>query len=59
MTPSLLEDAIDLHASRGFAFYDALIVRAAIISGCACLLSEDMQDGAVIGGVRIANPFKE
>ncbi len=58
-TPALIADALDLHALRGLSFYDALIVQAAIAGGCARLLSEDMQDGAVLGGVRIANPFKE
>jgi predicted nucleic acid-binding protein len=57
-TPTLIADALDLHALRGVSYYDALIVQAAIASGCACLLSEDLQDGAVLGGVRITNPFK-
>lgn len=59
VTAALISDAVDLYASRGFSFYDALIVRAAVDSGCACLMSEDMQDGAIIGGVRIVNPFKD
>lgn len=58
-TPALIAGALDLHALRGVSLYDALVVQAAAASGCACLLSEDMQDGAVLGGVRIANPFKE
>ena len=57
-TPALIASALDLHALRGVLFYDALIVEAAIASGCACLFSEDMQDGAILGGVRIVNPFK-
>jgi len=57
-TPALIAGAVELHALRGVQFYDALILQAAIASGCALLLSEDMQDGAVFGGVRIANPFK-
>ena len=58
-TPALILDALDLHVLRGVAFYDALIVQAAIASGCARLLSEDMQDGAVLAGVRVSNPFKD
>ena len=58
-TPALIASALDLHALRGVSFYDALIVEAAIASGCACLFSEDMQDGAILGGVRIVNPFKD
>jgi predicted nucleic acid-binding protein len=58
-TPALILDALDLHVLRGVAFYDALIVQAAIASGCARLLSEDMQDGAELAGVRVSNPFKD
>ena len=57
-TPALIADALDLHALRGVSFHDALIVQAAIAGGCAQLLSEDMQAGAVFGGVRIVNPFQ-
>ena len=53
----MIADALDLHALRGVSFYDALIVQAAIAGGCAQLLTEDMQSGAVFGGVRIVNPF--
>ncbi|HSI58708.1 MAG TPA: PIN domain-containing protein [Ideonella sp.] len=57
-TARLIAEALDLHVLHSVSFYDALIVQAAIASGCARLLSEDMQDGASFGGVRIANPFK-
>ena len=56
-TPEIIEGALALHALRGTAFYDALILQAAIASGCAVLYSEDLQDGALIGGVKIVNPF--
>lgn len=58
-TPALIASALDLHALRGVSFCDALIVEAAVAGGCACLVSEDMQDGAILGGVRIVNPFKD
>lgn len=57
-TTELIAGAIDLHTLHGLAFYDALIVRAAIASGCKCVLSEDMHDGAVFDGVSIINPFR-
>lgn len=56
-TPELIAGALDLHALHGLAFYDAMIVQAAIASGCAQVLTEDMQHGAVLGGVRLVNPF--
>ncbi len=56
-SPELIERAVDLHVLHGLAFYDALIVQAAISAGCAQLLGEDLQDGRLIGGVHIVNPF--
>ena len=56
-TAELMAGALDLHVLHGMAFYDALMLEAAIVSGCQQLLSEDMQHGATFGGVRIVNPF--
>jgi predicted nucleic acid-binding protein len=56
-TPDLIEGALALHVLHSMSFYDALIVQAAIASGCSALLTEDMQHGASIGGVKIVNPF--
>ena len=56
-TPEIIEGALALHVLHGTSFYDALILQAAIASGCSVLLSEDMHDGAVIGGVKIVDPF--
>lgn len=53
----LVAGALDLHVLHSLSFYDALIVQAAVVSGCHRVLSEDMQHGAVYGGVRIENPF--
>ncbi len=50
--------AIDLHRLHGLSFWDAMIVRSAGESGCRVLLSEDLQHGRVINGVRIENPFR-
>jgi predicted nucleic acid-binding protein len=49
--------AIELHRLRQISFWDALIVHAARCAGAAILYSEDLQDGAVLGGVRLVNPF--
>ncbi len=58
-TPEVIEGALALHVLHGTSFYDALILQAAIASGCSVLFSEDLQDGEVIGGVKIVNPFVE
>ena len=54
----LIAGALDLHVLHGLTFYDALIVQAAVASGCQRVLSGDMQHDARFGPVRIENPFK-
>ena len=49
--------AIDLHRLHGFSFWDSLILRSAIQSGCTVLLTEDFQESREVDGVRIVNPF--
>ena len=49
--------AIDLHRLRRLSYWDALVVHTARRAGCQILLSEDLQHGQVIDGVRIVNPF--
>jgi predicted nucleic acid-binding protein len=49
--------AIDLLRLHGFSYWDALVLRMAKQSGCRILLTEDMQHGREIDGVRIVNPF--
>ena len=49
--------AIDSHRLHHLSYWDALIVHCAKKSGCKIVLSEDMQHGQVIDGVRIINPF--
>jgi predicted nucleic acid-binding protein len=57
LRPEIILSAIDLHRLRPISFWDALIVRAATVAGCCRLLSEDLQHGELIDGVRIENPF--
>ena len=47
-----------LARDHGFAFYDALIVAAALEGGCETLYSEDMQHGRATGGLTIINPLR-
>ncbi len=53
----IISRAMKRHRSKVFSFWDALIVEAALQSGCAQLLSEDMHDGLVIESLTIQNPF--
>jgi len=49
--------AIALQKQTKLSFWDAMIVHAAAELGCDVLWTEDMNDGQVIGGVRICDPF--
>ncbi len=50
--------AIDVHASMGISFWDAMIVRSASQLGCDVLYSEDLNPGQDYGAVRVRNPFR-
>jgi predicted nucleic acid-binding protein len=52
-----MRDAIELSSSAKLSFWDALIIVAAARSGATRLYTEDLQDGQVILGVEIVNPF--
>lgn len=54
----LYSEAIALQRRLRLSFYDSLIVAAALEAGCKRLLTDDMQDGQRIEGLRIENPFK-
>jgi predicted nucleic acid-binding protein len=41
----------------GLSFWDALIVAAAQVARCEVLLTEDLQHGMDLDGVRIVDPF--
>ncbi len=60
-TPSLAlyQLGLELQARYGFSFYDALIVVAALESGCIRLYTEDLQHGQQVGELLIENPFRE
>lgn len=55
--PELIFGAIDLCRLHPLSFWDALVVRSASAAGCGRLLTEDLQAGQTIDGVRIENPF--
>lgn len=52
------ETAFALSRNGGLHIYDATIVASAIRAGCETLFTEDMQDGRVIDGLTIRNPFE-
>ena len=54
-----LETAWGIADEAGLSHWDSLVAASAVHQGCEILLSEDMQHGRVIEGVRIVNPFLE
>ena len=54
---AVLEGAWEVQDRAGLAFWDALIVAAAMAAGCEALLTEDLQDGQDLGGIVVVDPF--
>ena len=51
------DHALLLKEQTGYAWYDALIVAAAIETGCRWLITEDLDHGRKIGALTVHNPF--
>lgn len=49
--------ATTISEDHRISFWDAMIVRSASEMGCTRLWTEDLNDGRLIAGVRIADPF--
>ncbi|HEV2852303.1 MAG TPA: PIN domain-containing protein [Thermoanaerobaculia bacterium] len=54
----MIFEAIDLGRRFQLSFWDALVVQAALASGCSRLLTEDLQHGFQIGSLTVENPFR-
>ena len=50
--------ASELSEQHRLQYWDSLILVVAGAAGAECLITEDMNDGATIDGVRLLNPFK-
>jgi predicted nucleic acid-binding protein len=49
--------AVEISARHNLQYFDALIIAVAARAGTTILLSEDMQDGLEVAGLRVVNPF--
>ena len=49
--------AITLQKKAKLSFWDAMVIHAAAETRCDVLWTEDLNDGQVLRGVRIRNPF--
>ena len=56
-TPAEISTAFRIEDESQIGFWDALIVASALKSGAIRILSEDLNAGQVIAGIRIENPF--
>lgn len=50
-------DALTLATDRDLQVWDAVVLATAAQTGCALLLSEDLQEGFAYRGVTVVNPF--
>ena len=50
-------EAIRLHQRAHLSFWDAMVLTSAHKLGCDVLWSEDLNEGQVLAGVRVRNPF--
>jgi predicted nucleic acid-binding protein len=55
--PGLILTASRVEEEHQLSFWDSLVVEAARVAGAERLVTEDLQHGLVIDGVRIENPF--
>lgn len=55
--PTVILSATRVEEDPQISFWDALILESARIAGAELLLTEDLQHGQVIQGVRVENPF--
>jgi predicted nucleic acid-binding protein len=51
------ERAFAVEDETGYSWWDCLILAAALQADCRLFVSEDLQDGREVAGMRIANPF--
>ncbi len=51
------EQAFAIQDETGASWWDSLILTSAVQAQCRLFVSEDLQDGRVVSGMRIANPF--
>lgn len=57
MTFADISTAFRVEDQARISFWDALIFAAAIKSGADCVVSEDLNAGQKIAGIRVVNPF--
>ena len=59
VTVEMIKDAVDIRLLNKISFWDAIIVVSAEAAKCSALLTEDLNSGQIIKGVKVVNPFLE
>ena len=54
---TIIDDTMSLSSTYALSIWDAHMLALCAGNGCGVLLSEDLADGAVYGGVHVLNPF--
>ena len=58
LEPRVVEKAMEVETQAQISYWDALIVAAALLSGCDTLYTEDLQHGRTFDGqLTVVNPF--
>ena len=57
VTNETIAAAWDVQERFALSWWDSLIVASALLAGCTRLMTEDLQDGLVIDGLRMVDPF--
>lgn len=57
ITQSIVVEAVRGNRQHLISYYDAVVWATAKLNGVPTILSEDLQDGQLIEGVRFINPF--
>ena len=57
VTVPLILNAIDISIKNKLSFWDSLILSSANDNGSIIVYSEDLNNGQIIGGTKILNPF--
>ncbi|HEX7378498.1 MAG TPA: hypothetical protein VF278_15370 [Pirellulales bacterium] len=57
-TSKVFELSFRLRRRHSLSHWDSLLIAACQEAGASYLYTEDMQDGADYGGVKIVNPFR-
>ncbi len=57
VTVPLILNAIDISIKNKLSFWDSLILSSANDNGCIIVYSEDLNNGQIVGGTKILNPF--